>query len=328
MNARLESVAAMEKVAPRVAVILPAYNEELTIAGTIESFARELPEARIVVVNNNSKDRTAEIATATIQRLGCDGEVIHERCQGKGNAMRRAFMEVEADVYVLSDADMTYPAEQARELMRPVLQNEADMVVGDRHSGGDYSRENKRALHGMGNRLVQGLINSLFRSKLVDIMSGYRVMNRRFVKNYPILVDGFQVETDLTLHALDKRFRIVEVPVAYKDRPSGSFSKLNTLSDGMRVVWTIFRILRHYRPMPFFGSLALAFFLAGLAAGMPVLSDWIRFKYIYHVPLAVLATGCEIVAVVMLAIGLVLDSLVHLQRMAYERELLAFVARK
>jgi glycosyltransferase involved in cell wall biosynthesis len=318
----------METAPPRIAVILPAYNEELTIEATIESFAHELPEALIVVVNNNSTDRTAEIATATIRRLGCNGEVIHERCQGKGNAMRRAFMEIEADIYVLSDADMTYPAEQARELMRPVLLNEADMVVGDRHSSGGYSRENKRALHGLGNRLVQRMINSLFRSKLVDIMSGYRVMNRRFVKNYPILVDGFQVETDLTLHALDKRFRIVEVPVAYKDRPSGSFSKLNTLSDGMRVVWTIFRILRHYRPMPFFGSLALAFFLAGLAAGGPVLSDWIRFKYIYHVPLAVLATGCEIVAVVMLAIGLVLDSLVHLQRMAYERELLAFVTRK
>lgn len=309
---------------PRVAVILPAYNEELTIAQTVRAFHQALPTARIVVINNNSRDKTLEIARQTLAELGDPGEVITEHRQGKGNAMRRAFMEVDADVYVLADADMTYPAEQAEELMGPVLRNEADMVVGDRHSNGTYGRENKRPLHGFGNRLVQGLINRLFHSRLVDVMSGYRVMNRRFVKNYPILVDGFQVETDLSLHALDKRFRIVELPIDYRDRPAGSFSKLNTFSDGARVVGTIFRILRHYRPLAFFGGIALFFVLAGLLAGVPVLQDWIRYRYIYHVPLAILATGCEIVAVVMLAIGLVLDSLVHLQRMAYERELLTF----
>jgi glycosyltransferase involved in cell wall biosynthesis len=311
----------------RIAVVLPAYNEELTIAKTIEAFHAALPEANIVVVNNNSSDRTLEIACETLRTLACEGEVITERRQGKGNAMRRAFMEVDADIYVLADADLTYPAEQARELIEPVLRNEADMVVGDRHSNGRYAAENKRPLHGFGNRLVQGLINRLFGSRLADVMSGYRVMNRRFVKNYPILVDGFQVETDLTLHALDKRFRIVEIPIEYKDRPAGSFSKLNTLRDGSRVLWTIFQILRHYRPLPFFGALALLFAFGGLLAGVPVLNDWIRFKYIYHVPLAILATGCEVIAVLMFGVGLVLDSLVHLQRMAYEREVLAFTER-
>ncbi|MGZ3383080.1 MAG: glycosyl transferase, partial [Isosphaeraceae bacterium] len=199
---------------------------------------------------------------------------------------------------------------------------QADMVVGDRHSLGHYQKENRRPLHGFGNRLVQGLVNKLFNSNLVDIMSGYRVMSRRLVKNYPILVEGFQVETDLTLHALDKRFRIVEMPVEYKDRPAGSFSKLSTFSDGARVLWSITQILRHYRPLQFFSWVFLAFFLAGLVCGIPVIGDWISYRYIYHVPLALLATGLEIIAVMCLAIGLTLDSIVHQQRLAFEREIL------
>ena len=204
---------------PRIAVILPAYNEELTIRDTVQAFHSALPEAQIVVINNRSSDRTAAIAEQTLRDLGCAGQVINESSPGKGNAMRRGFIDVDADVYVLADADMTYPADRARDLLRPVLENQADMVVGDRHSHGHYQKENRRALHGFGNRLVQGLVNRLFRAKLVDILSGYRVMSRRLVKNYPILVEGFQIETDLTLHALDKRWRIVEIPIEYKDRP-------------------------------------------------------------------------------------------------------------
>jgi len=307
----------------RIAVILPAFNEELTIRQSIEAFHAALPEARIVVINNRSTDQTLNIAKETLGQLHCDGEVINESRKGKGNALRRAFLDIDADVYLLADADMTYPAAQARELILPILENEADMVVGDRLSMGHYQKENKRPLHGFGNRLVQKMVNTLFGSNLLDIMSGYRGMSRRLVKNYPILVDGFQIETDLTLHALDKRFRITEIPVEYKDRPSGSYSKLNTFSDGAKVLWSIMQILRHYRPLHFFGGFAAIFFISGLISSIPVWSDWILHKYIYHVPLAILATGCEIVAVVLLAIGLILDSIVHLQRFAYEREILS-----
>ncbi|NVM78706.1 glycosyltransferase involved in cell wall biosynthesis [Duganella sp. SG902] len=308
---------------PRIAVVLPAYNEELTIADTIRDFATHLPEARIYVINNNSKDKTGPIAREVLAGLGNAGGVIDELRQGKGNALRRAFHSIDADVYVLADADMTYPASRARDLIAPIVENRADMVVGDRHSGGHYARENTRSLHGFGNALVQHAVNTLFSAKLVDIMSGYRVFSRAFVKSYPILVEGFQIETDMTLHALHKRFRIVEIPVEYKDRPAGSFSKLNTLSDGAKVIFTIAQILRYYRPLMFFGSLALLASLLGVLSAVPVLIDWFSYKYIYHVPLAVLAASLEIFAIVLLAIGLILDSLSHQQRLQFERSLLA-----
>ena len=306
----------------KIAVILPAHNEELTIGGTIEAFHNELPEARIVVVNNNSKDATAAIARDTLKRLGAQGVVIDEHREGKGNAVRRAFTDVDADIYVMSDADLTYPAVQARELMAPVIAGEADMVVGDRHSAGHYAAENKRVLHGFGNRLVRDLVNKLFRANLADIMSGYRVVNRRFVKSYPILVEGFEIETDMTLHALDKRFRIVEIPVKYSDRPAGSFSKVNTLRDGARVLSTIGNILRYYRPLVFFGGAAVLLALLGLIAGVPVIEEWISERYIRHVPLAILATGLEIVAIVLAAIGLILDSITNQDKRNFERTLL------
>lgn len=306
----------------RTVVILPAYNEELTIAGTIEGFHRAVPEAAIWVINNRSSDATEEIARQTLIQWGCAGGVLNELRPGKGNAVRRAFLEIDADIYILSDADMTYPPEQVRELMSPVISGEADMVVGDRHSGGHYAAENKRALHGFGNGLVRWLVNLLFKASLADIMSGYRVFNRRFVKGYAILVEGFEVETDMTLHALDKRFRIVELPVTYRDRPAGSFSKLSTLRDGVKVVNTISSILRYYRPLLFFGGAASLFALAGLLCGIPVFDDWMRSRYIYHVPLAILATGLEIVAIVLGAIGLILDSIAHQDRRNFERALL------
>ncbi|MFZ5483242.1 MAG: glycosyltransferase family 2 protein [Pseudomonadota bacterium] len=308
----------------RVAVILPAYNEEATISATIEDFHSALPEAAIWVINNRSTDSTERKAQDTLSRLACAGGVINERRPGKGNAVRRAFLDVDADIYVLADADMTYPADQAGTLMDPVMAGEADMVVGDRHSAGHYEAENKRAFHGFGNRLVRDLVNRLFRANLADIMSGYRVFSRRFVKSYPILVEGFEIETDMTLHALDKRFRIVEIPVHYQDRPEGSFSKLNTLRDGARVISTISSILRHYRPMTFFGGSALAFALLGLLAGVPVIDDWVRERFIYHVPLAILATGLEIVAIILIAIGLILDSIAHQDKRNFERELLNY----
>ncbi|MDD2768533.1 MAG: glycosyltransferase family 2 protein [Methylococcus sp.] len=306
-----------------ISVILPAYNEEQTIAQTIEDFYSELPEASIWVINNGSNDATEQIARETQSRLGCSGGgVINERRPGKGNAVRRAFLDIDADIYVLADADMTYPAAQVRALMAPILAGEADMVVGDRHSAGHYASENKRALHGFGNSLVRDLVNKLFRANLADIMSGYRVFSRRFVKSYPILVEGFEIETDMTLHALDKRFRIVEIPVEYRDRPDGSFSKLNTIKDGARVLNAIGNILRYYRPLIFFGGASMVFVSLGVIAGIPVLDEWVRDRYIHHVPLAILATGLEIIAIVLVAIGLILDSITHQDKRRFERDLL------
>jgi glycosyltransferase involved in cell wall biosynthesis len=308
---------------PDIAVILPAYNEELTIAATIEAFHHELPYANILVINNNSSDDTGKIARATLERLGARGRVIDESRQGKGNAVRRAFRDVEADVYVMADADCTYPADRVHDLIAPVLAGGADMVVGDRHSLGRYKEENKRPLHNFGNWLVSGLINLMFSAGLVDIMSGYRAFSRQFVKNYSILVAGFQIETDMTLHSLDKRFHILEIAVGYQDRPAGSFSKLNTLSDGAKVLFTIAQILRFYRPLMFFGSVSVLLAMLGVLAAVPVFSDWISYRFIYHVPLAILAASLELSAALALSIGFILDAISHQSKLDFERHLLA-----
>lgn len=306
----------------KIAIILPAYNEELTIEPTILSFFEVIPSAEIWVINNNSSDETETIARRVMAEKNIKGGVINEPRKGKGNAVRRAFHEIDVDVYVMSDADTTYPAEQIHQLMAPIINGTADMVVGDRHSGGQYQKENKRPLHNFGNRLVQGMVNKLFGAKLVDIMSGYRAFNRLFVKNYPILVEGFEIETDMTLHALDKKMRITEISVEYRDRPEGSFSKLNTLKDGVRVISTISSILRYYRPFVFFGVASLIMFACGLLAAVPVFEDWITGGYIHHVPLAILATGLEIASILLFSIGLILDSLTHQDKRNFERELL------
>ena len=306
----------------KIAIILPAYNEEATIEKTIESFHKEIPQAEFFIINNNSKDKTEIVARETLGKLLVRGKIINEFRQGKGNAIRRAFAEIDADVYVVADADLTYPAYQVHELIQPVIEGTADMVVGDRHSKGNYQRENKRRFHNFGNWLVQALVNRLFDASLVDIMTGYRAFSRRFVKSYPILVEGFEIETDMTLHALDKRLRILEIPIDYKDRPNGSVSKLNTIQDGIKVVKTITNVFRYYRPMAFFGFISIFMAFSGLLAGIPVINEWIMIHYIHHVPLAILATGLEIIAIVFAAIGLILDSITHMDKRNFERGLL------
>ncbi len=305
-----------------IAILLPAYNEELTISKTIHAFYQQLPDALFVIINNNSTDNTVQIAEKTLQDLNANGIILHEYRQGKGNAIRCAFSKIEADIYLMVDADMSYPADKVKELIKPILLDTADMVVGDRHSSGLYQKENKRILHNFGNKLVVWLVNTFFHANLLDIMSGYRTFSRQFVKNYPILVEGFQIETDLTLHALDKRFRILEIPIEYKDRPDGSVSKLNTFSDGTKVIFTIFQILRYYRPLLFFSSIAFIFCLFGLLAAVPVFQDWIEYKYIYHVPLAILSVGLELLAFMLLSVGLILDSITRQHRFSYEKDLL------
>lgn len=309
----------------RIAIVLPAYNEEQTIAQTILDFHKHLPEARIYIINNRSRDATELLALDALSKLPdlSRGGVINENRPGKGIAVRCGFHDIDADIYVLADADMTYPANQVIDLIAPVLSGEADMVVGDRHSSGGYAIENKRALHIFGNNLVRNLVNKLFSSNLADIMSGYRAFNKKFVKSYPILVDGFEIETDMTLHALDKRFRIIEIPIDYRDRPVGSLSKLNTITDGARVLRTIFNILRYYKPFLFFGLSSLLFFILGLFAAIPPVSDYLREQYVHHVPLAILATGLELVAIVLFAIGVILDSIVYQDRRNFEIKLMS-----
>lgn len=306
-----------------ICIILPAYNEENTITETIIDFHKELPEASIWVINNRSNDATEAIAKKTIEDLACKGGVMNELRAGKGNALRHAFLNINSDIYIISDADSTYPASQIGELIKPIISGEADMVLGDRHSGGQYLNENKRAFHNFGNNLVGWLVNKLFSANLVDILTGYRALNNFFVKSYPILVDGFEIETDMTMHALDKRFRIVEVPINYRDRPKGSFSKLNTIKDGLRVLGIIVRIFRYYRPFIFFGSLALVSAIFTLIAGAVVIKEFINTGYISHIPLAVLAASLGITSIIFSAIALILDAISHQDKRNFERDLLS-----
>ena len=305
----------------QVAIILPAFNEASTIAATIKDFNCHLPKAAIWVINNRSSDTTEACARETVMSLGCSGGVINEYRPGKGNAIRRAFTDVDADFYLMADADLTYPADQAEELLNFLISGNFDMVVGDRLGNGCYEKENKRHFHSFGNKLVRFLVNQLFGSNLNDIMSGYRVFSKRFVKNYAVLVEGFELETDITLFALDKRFRIAERPIIYKDRPEGSFSKLNTFKDGFKVIKTIFDILRYFRPLFFFSVLSFSFFCFGLLAGLPVIVEWIETGIILRLPLAILAVGLEVLSVLLLGIGLILDSIVHANRESFERGL-------
>jgi glycosyltransferase involved in cell wall biosynthesis len=308
---------------PAIAVIIPAYNEEKTIAKTIAAFARQLPDAQLVIINNNSADNTVASAQAALAASGGRGVILHEPRQGKAMAMRTAFHAIHADFYVMVDADNTYPAEAVHELLQPALSEGVDMVVGDRHSSGAYSRQNKRKFHGFGNSLVTRIINLLFHSRLRDIMSGYRVLSRTFVKFFPILSSGFEIETEMTLHALDKRFLIREIPITYIEREQGSVSKLNTFSDGARILRTILRVCKDFRPLFFFGTLATLAFGGGVLAGLPVIIEFIRTRLIFHIPLTILATGLMIFALLFLTIGLILDTVAKFQRFNYELKILS-----
>ncbi|MBQ6657044.1 MAG: glycosyltransferase [Ottowia sp.] len=304
--------------AAKVAVIIPAWNEEQTIAGTLQALHGVMPEAALFVVDNNSTDATAQLAREQLQRLGARGAVLHEGRQGKGNAVRRAFFDIDADVYVLTDADMTYPAEALPDLIAPVLAGEADMVYGDRLSHGDYARENKRPFHGFGNALVQTLVNWLTGANYTDIMTGYRALSRTFVKSYACLAEGFQIETEMSLFAATARMRVQSLPIAYKDRPEGSFSKLNTYKDGLRVLSTIANVFRQHNPIVFFSLVALALLvLCGLCGGV-VVAEYLNTRYITHVPLAILAVAFGIVSVLAFQTGIMMDSINYHRKIMLE----------
>ena len=302
----------------KIAVLIPCYNEELTINKVINDFKKELPEAQIYVYNNNSKDKTKEIASKN------NVIVIDEYKQGKGNVVRSQFRDIDADIYVMVDGDDTYPAEFVHELIKPIKNGEADMTIGDRLSNGTYQKENKRHFHEFGNNLVRKSINVLFNTNLKDIMTGYRVFNKRFVKNMPVLSPKFEIETEMSLYALDKWFVIKEIPIDYRDRPEGSVSKLNTVSDGIKVVKTIVRMFKDYKPLRFFGIISFILFCLSLLIGIPVIVEFIKTSYITKIPSAILATGLVSLSAISLQCGIILDTITRQHRENYELNILRY----
>lgn len=302
----------------KIAVLIPCYNEEITIEKVIKDFKKELPTADIYVYDNNSKDNTAKIAKE-------NGAIVkHEYRQGKGNVVRSMFRDIEADIYVMVDGDDTYPAEEVHKLIEPIRNNEADMVIGDRLTNGTYQNENKRHFHEFGNNIVRDSINKLFKSNLKDIMTGYRVFNKIFVKNMPVMSPKFEIETEMTLHALDKKFIIKEIPIIYRDRPEGSVSKLNTFSDGFKVLKTIIKMLKDFKPRQFFWAVSVIFIILGLIIGIPVIVEFAKTGFITKVPSAILATGIMTFAIIIAQCGVILDTVVKQNREKYELELLKY----
>lgn len=298
----------------RVAVLLPCYNEEPTIGKVVRDFRAALPEAAIYVYDNNSMDGTAQVAAAA-------GAIVRrEPVQGKGNVIRRMFREVEADAYIMADGDDTYPADQAEALLRPVLEEGADMVIGDRLSS-TYFEQNKRPFHNGGNRVVRWLIRRFWHTDIHDIMTGYRAFSRAFVKSFPVMSAGFEIETEMTIHALDRRFLLREVPVAYRDRPEGSVSKLNTFSDGLSVLRTIFLLYKEYRPLRFFTWLAALLALAGVLMLVPVLVEYFHTGLVPRFPTLIVALFLMLAALLSLFTGLCLDVIVTKDRKNFELRL-------
>ncbi len=289
---------------PRIAVLIPCWNEALTIEKVVTDFRAVLPEADIYVYDNNSTDGTAEIA----KRAGAI--VVHEYRQGKGNVIRSMFRDIEADCYVMTDGDDTYPAEMAREMAELVLSGRADMVIGDRLSS-TYFEENKRPFHNSGNVLVRRFINLFWgrgREEIRDVMTGYRAFSPLFVKTFPILSEGFEIETEMTIHALDKNLLLMQVPVSYRDRPAGSVSKLHTFRDGARVLKTIFMLYKDYRPLRFFLATALVLTLISLSLFLPVFHEYLATGLVPKMPTLVTSGFFMVAAVISTGIGLVLDT--------------------
>lgn len=294
-----------------IAVLIPCYNESQTIAKVIKDYREALPEAVIYVYDNNSTDHTDEAAREA-------GAIVnYEYRQGKGNVIRSMFRDIDAQCYLMIDGDDTYPAENARSMVEHILSGRADMVIGDRLSS-TYFTENKRPFHNTGNRLVRGLINTIFNSGITDIMTGYRAFNYEFVKSFPILSKGFEIETEMSIHALDKNFKLIEVPVTYRDRPEGSVSKLNTYRDGFRVLKTIARLFRDYKPFAFFGWLGLLCFIIASILFVPVLKDYLSTGMVPKFPTLIGCSGIYVVSFLLWMSGLILDVITKKHRQLFE----------
>jgi len=284
---------------PSVVVLLPCFNEEVTIGKVVRDFKAALPDATVYVYDNNSTDRTAEIAAA-------EGAIVRrEPRQGKGNVIRAMFEDIDADVYVMADGDDTYPADAAPAMVSKVLDG-YDMVIGDRLSS-TYFQENKRPFHNFGNRLVRGSINGLFNAHVTDIMTGYRAFSFTFVKTYPVLSRGFEVETEMTIHSLNNNLRLYEMPIQYRDRPAGSVSKLDTVGDGIKVMSTIFRMIREYKPLPFFGTIGLLIGAIGILLCGGVTYEFTKTGLVARFPTLIGAIMLVIVGLLLFATGIILD---------------------
>ena len=297
----------------KIAVLIPCYNEALTVEKVVTDFRRELPDATIYVYDNNSKDNTAELA----EKAGA--VVRHEYRQGKGNVIRSMFRDINADCYIITDGDDTYPAEYARQMCDLVLSGKADMVIGDRLSA-TYFEENKRPFHNFGNSLVRGCINTFWgkKTKILDVMTGYRAFSPIFVKSFPILSEGFEIETEMTIHALDKNLLLQSIPVNYRDRPAGSVSKLNTYVDGAKVLMTIFNLYRNYRPLKFFGLMAIILMLIALLMFLPVFAEYLETGLVPKIPTLIVSGLLALAALLSAFGGLILDTIANNARKDFE----------
>lgn len=298
----------------KIAVLIPCYNESKTIKKVVTDFRTALPEATVYVYDNNSTDNTAELAAEA-------GAVVrHEYQQGKGNVIRRMFRDIDAQCYIMADGDDTYPAEYAREMADKVLQKHVDMVVGDRLSS-TYFEENKRPFHNFGNSIVRNTINYLFKSNIKDIMTGYRAFSYLFVKTFPVLSKGFEIETEMSIHAVDKNMLVENVIIEYRDRPEGSVSKLNTYSDGFKVLKTIFRLFKNYKPLQFFSFLALVLVLISAVFFVPVFLDFLHTGTVDRMPTLIVSGFTMLAAIQSLFSGLILATINQKNRHDFEMQL-------
>ena len=295
----------------KIAVLIPCYNEAKTIEKVIKDYKKVLPKADIYVYDNNSTDGTDKIA----KKVGAI--VKYEYRQGKGNVIRTMFKDIDADCYLMIDGDDTYPKENAKEMCNLVLEGKADMVIGDRLSS-TYFEENKRPFHNFGNKLVRGLINILFKSNIRDIMTGYRAFSREFVKTFPVLSKGFEIETEMTIHALDKNFLLKEIKVEYRDRPQGSESKLNTYSDGLKVLGTIARLFKEYKPTIFFSLIGCLFLIVSLIFGIPVFVDYFKTGLVERFPTLIFSGFMLMISILMFVCGTILEVVVKKHRQLFE----------
>lgn len=298
----------------RIAVLIPCYNESKTIRKVVTDFKKVLPEAVVYVYDNNSTDHTDKIAREA-------GAVVrYEYQQGKGNVIRRMFREIDAECYIMADGDDTYPAEFAPEMAEKVLNKKVDMVVGDRLSS-TYFTENKRPFHNFGNSLVRKAINVMFKTEIKDIMTGYRAFSYQFVKSFPVLSKGFEIETEMSIHAVDKNMLLDNVIIEYRDRPEGSESKLNTYSDGFKVLKTIGRLFKNYKPLSFFGTISAILMVLALIFFIPVFSTYLKIGQVPNFPTLIVCGFAVLAAIQSLFSGMILQNIVQKNRQDFEMEL-------
>lgn len=304
----------------KIAVLIPCYNESQTIEKVVKDFKTVLPEAAIYVYDNNSSDDTATIA----EKAGA--VVRHEYQQGKGNVIRRMFRDIDAECYIMTDGDDTYPADNAREMADAVLERNVDMVVGDRLSS-TYFEENKRPFHNFGNSVVRWSINTLFKSDIKDIMTGYRAFSYQFVKSFPVLSQGFEIETEMSIHAVDKNMFLENVVIEYRDRPEGSESKLNTYSDGFKVIFTIIKLLRTYKPLFFFGMIALIFIALGVGFMIPIIVEFVNTGLVPKIPTLIVCCISILIGILSFFSGMILHTITWKNRQDFEMRLVEIANR-